>query len=64
MGYFNDLNQDYAWVKCGMIFPFADYVDRYVIVRSLEFGFDSWNIKRPLCLREFMLDLGFRSSLN
>lgn len=24
--------QDYAWIKSGMIFPFVDYVDRYLIV--------------------------------
>ncbi|KAG6715303.1 histone-lysine N-methyltransferase ATX4-like isoform X2 [Carya illinoinensis] len=29
-GYSGNENQrDYAWVKCGMIFPFADYVDRF-----------------------------------
>jgi hypothetical protein len=28
----NDLEQDYAWVKRGMIFPFMEYVDRCVLV--------------------------------
>lgn len=35
----NDLEQDYAWVKRGMIFPFMDYIDRYVIIGSFESAF-------------------------
>lgn len=26
----NDIGQDYAWVRRGMIFPFADFLDRSV----------------------------------
>lgn len=25
-------DQDYAWIKHGMIFPFVDYVDRYLLL--------------------------------
>lgn len=30
IAYFDE--QDYAWVKRGMIFPFVDYVDRCVLL--------------------------------
>ena len=31
--------QDYAWVKHGMIFPFLEYLDKWVITHSDYFNF-------------------------
>ena len=31
MNFLNDDKQDYGWVKGGMIFPFIDNVERFVI---------------------------------
>lgn len=63
-GALNDYEQDYAWVKRGLIFPFVDFVDRCIsalvhIVFIFFFFIDSF------CLPEvFFDDIGSRSNLN
>ena len=35
---YNGYEQDYAWVKHGMIFPFLEYLDRWAITHSTYFN--------------------------
>ena len=46
---YNDDEQDYAWIKRGMIFSFIDHVDRCVIDRSFCLLLDGFTIVLKFC---------------
>ncbi|KAL2556241.1 Histone-lysine N-methyltransferase ATX5 [Forsythia ovata] len=57
----NGTQRDYAWIQCGMIFPFVDYVDRFQ-------GQTELNDSKPGNLRSaieeaFMAESGFNEML-